>query len=131
LIGLPVFIVSKQTTWMIASNPQAWLFRHRFAESVKNRSIEDGPLIKAGPTTKIPYANHLEAVDCVAGEGEVKDLENGRRTQNRKWHDVCSLWKRAAFCDREKRYANDFVFNPPLVGPETHDENGVNSLFAN
>jgi len=86
--------------------------------------------IRAGTETYIHYANHLEAVYCVEGEGEIEDLDNGVTTQ-------IADGTLYALNGHERHYLrarNDMrmicVFNPPVVGPETHDENGVYPLMT-
>lgn len=87
-------------------------------------------LIHAGTETLIHYANHLEAVYCVGGEGEIEVCATGE-----KWPITDGTmyalnghekhWLRAT---RELRLI--CVFNPPLTGKEDHDENGVYPLLT-
>lgn len=84
-------------------------------------------VIKAGTETYIWYANHLEAVYCIEGEGEIETLADGKVYQIRPGmlyalneHDKHYL--RAA---RGSDLRMMCVFNPPLTGREVHDENGV------
>jgi L-ectoine synthase len=87
-------------------------------------------VIKAGTETYIHYANHLEAVYCVAGNGEIEDLDNGKTYQIR---DGMMY----ALNGNERHYLRGgtedmrmvCVFNPPLTGREVHDENGVYPLI--
>lgn len=84
----------------------------------------------AGRETLIHYQNHLEAVYCISGEGEVETTDDGR------------IWKiepGTLYClDENDRHllrpTSDMVvacvFNPPLKGKEVHDENGVYGLEA-
>lgn len=86
--------------------------------------------IFAGTETHIHYRNHLEAVFCVAGEGEIETVADGRRYEIRPGvmyaldrHDEHYLRARSELklvC----------VFNPPLTGREVHDEEGVYPLTA-
>ncbi len=86
--------------------------------------------IFAGTETHIHYRNHLEAVFCVAGEGEIETVADGRRYAIRPGvmyaldrHDEHYLRARSELklvC----------VFNPPLTGREVHDEEGVYPLLA-
>ncbi len=85
--------------------------------------------IKAGTVTPMCYTNHLEAVFCVGGEGEVEDLASGRRHPISPGvmyaldkHDRHVLHARA-----ELRLV--CVFNPPLTGQETHDADGSYPLL--
>ena len=85
-------------------------------------------IVHPGTETEIWYKNHLEAVYCVEGIGEI--LENGKRHKISKGtiyaldkhekHTLRAFTKMRMIC----------VFNPPLVGPETHDENGVYPLLT-
>jgi L-ectoine synthase len=45
-------------------------------------------IIKANTETHIWYKNHLEAVYCVAGNGEIEDLKSGK-IYPKKRHHVC------------------------------------------
>lgn len=81
--------------------------------------------IFAGTETFIHYANHLEAVYCVKGHGEIEDLETGIITT---LHDGVLY----ALNGHERHYLRAVedmrmvcVFNPPITGREVHDENGV------
>ncbi len=82
--------------------------------------------IWAGRVTPIWYKNHLEAVYCMAGEGEVETVADGKiypikpgtiyiLDQNDK-HIL-----RAGPTDMHLAC----VFNPPLTGQEIHDEDGA------
>jgi len=86
--------------------------------------------IFAGTETHIHYRNHLEAVFCVAGEGEIETVADGRKHAIRPGvmyaldrHDEHYLRARSELklvC----------VFNPPLTGREVHDDEGVYPLVA-
>lgn len=85
--------------------------------------------IFAGTETYIWYKNHLEAVYCVGGEGEIEDLETG------KIHPICD-GTMYALNQYERHYLRAktemrmiCVFNPPLTGSEVHDEEGVYPLI--
>ncbi|MFM1654608.1 ectoine synthase [Brevibacillus sp. B_LB10_24] len=84
-------------------------------------------LIKAGTETFIWYANHLEAVYCIEGEGEIEVV--GGETY------PIQPGMMYALSGHEKHYLRAkstmrmvCVFNPPLTGREVHDENGVYPL---
>lgn len=84
--------------------------------------------IFAGTETHIHYRNHLEAVFCVEGEGEIETVADGRRHVIRPGvmyaldrHDEHYLRARS-----EMRLV--CVFNPPLTGREVHDGQGVYPL---
>jgi L-ectoine synthase len=85
-------------------------------------------VIRAGTETFIWYANHLEAVYCVDGEGEVELVETGEV------FPICpgTLY---ALDGHEKHLLRGHtemrmicVFNPPLTGKEVHDTDGVYPL---
>lgn len=85
-------------------------------------------LLHAGSETYIWYANHLEAVYCIDGEGEVELVETG---------EVFALRPGTLYAldGHEKHYLRAHtdlrcvcVFNPPLTGSEVHDENGTYPL---
>jgi L-ectoine synthase len=82
-------------------------------------------IIYANTETLIWYKNHLEAVYCVDGEGEIETTEDGT-VYPIKPGTMYALNKN----DRHylRAYNQDLrllcVFNPPLVGDEVHDEDG-------
>ena len=86
--------------------------------------------IKAGTETHIHYQNHLEAVYCVGGVGEIEDLKTG------KVHPISdgTMYALNEHDEHLLRASKDLrmicVFNPPLTGRETHDENGVYPLIT-
>ncbi|WP_059105818.1 ectoine synthase [Shouchella shacheensis] len=89
-------------------------------------SVND-TIIKAGTETHIWYQNHLEAVYCIEGEGEVETIADGK-VWPIKAGDIYALDKHdehllRAHAGGDMRMV--CVFNPPLSGKEHHDENGV------
>ena len=86
-------------------------------------------VIFAGTETYLWYKNHLEAVYCVGGKGEIEDLGTGEV------HPI-SDGTMYALNNHDKHYlraTEDLrlicVFNPPLVGREDHDEDGAYPLL--
>ncbi len=86
--------------------------------------------IHAGTTTPMWYQNHLEAVLCLTGEGEIETTEDGYVYPIRPGvmyaldqHDRHVLRAKS-----EMRMV--CVFNPPLHGREVHDESGAYPLEA-
>jgi len=86
-------------------------------------------IIYAGTETHIWYKNHLEAVYCVGGRGEIETLSDGKvypiedgTMYALDKHDEHLL--RATTEDMRMVC----VFNPPLTGREIHDEDGVYPL---
>ncbi|TVR42107.1 MAG: ectoine synthase [Planctomycetota bacterium] len=82
-------------------------------------------IIRAGTETLIWYRNHLEAVYCIEGEGEVETTDDGVI------HPISAGTIYAL--DRHDRHLlrahRDMrmicVFTPPLTGREVHDADGV------
>lgn len=84
--------------------------------------------IYAGTATEMQYLNHLEAVFCMAGEGEVETLADGKvypikpgTVYALDQHD-----KHILRAKTEMRMA--CVFNPPCTGKEIHDSQGAYPL---
>ena len=83
-------------------------------------------LIKAGTETHIWYKNHVEAVYCVAGNGEIEDLKTGEV------HPIKdgTLYLLNDHDEHLLRGGNEDMrlicaFNPPVSGREHHDEDGA------
>ncbi|WP_439032618.1 ectoine synthase [Gordonia terrae] len=86
--------------------------------------------IKAGSVNEFHYANHVEAVWLVEGTGTLLDRETGETyplapgtmylLNGHERHTVTADTQLRMLC----------VFNPPVVGTEVHDENGVYPLVA-
>jgi L-ectoine synthase len=90
-------------------------------------SVHD-TVIKAGTETHIWYQNHLEAVYCIEGEGEVETVADGK-VWPIKANEIYALDKHdehllRAFSDMRMVC----VFDPPITGQETHNEDGVYEL---
>lgn len=81
--------------------------------------------IFAGTETRMHYKNHLEAVFCVEGEGEIETLDDGRRWPIRPG-TVYALDRHDRHVLRAKSELRLLcVFNPPVTGRETHDASGA------
>jgi L-ectoine synthase len=86
-------------------------------------------VLKAGSVNDFWYANHIEAVLCVEGEGELTDKETGEVhlvrpgtvyvLDGHERHQLRPTTDIRAVC----------VFNPPVTGQEVHDEHGVYPLI--
>ncbi|MFC7404406.1 ectoine synthase [Georgenia alba] len=84
----------------------------------------------AGTVNEFWYANHIEAVFVVEGEGQITDLASGETHQlgpgslyllnDHDKHRVEPRTEMRTVC----------VFNPPVTGREVHDENGVYPLVT-
>jgi L-ectoine synthase len=84
----------------------------------------------AGTETDMWYANHIEAVYCIEGTGELINRDTGEEHQlepgtlylldGHEHHTVRAHTDLRTVC----------VFNPPCTGREVHDENGVYPLIT-
>lgn len=82
-------------------------------------------LIHPGVEIKMQYQNHLEAVYCIEGEGEVQVLPDGPThpiypgtvyaLDQHDCHVLRAVTQMRMVC----------VFTPPVTGGEVHDENGA------
>ena len=83
-------------------------------------------VIFPGTETHIHYQNHLEAVWCVEGDGEIETVADGKK------YDL-GPGVVYALDQHDEHYLRGgkeplrviCVFNPPLTGQEVHDEKGV------
>jgi len=87
-------------------------------------------VVKANTSSKLRYRNHLEACYCIAGEGEVEDLDGNRYPLSPGVLYVLN--------DHDEHYLRGgdnedlvlvSVFNPPLKGPEKHDLSRPDSSY--
>lgn len=86
--------------------------------------------VYAGTVNDFWYANHIEAVFVVEGEGELLDKGTGETHQLRPG-SLYLLDKHDRHQLRPKTDMRTFcVFNPPVTGREVHDENGVYPLIV-
>ena len=108
---------------------ETWISRRLLLRDVGMGFSMHDTIIRAGTETHMHYANHLEAVYCIQGTGRVVLAESGKvfeiapgTVYALDQHD-----KHVLHADSEMRMV--CVFNPPLAGNETHDENGVYPLI--
>ena len=87
-------------------------------------------LIRAGTTTKMWYKNHLEAVYCVAGIGEIEALETGlkHKIEDGTLYALDKHDRHVLQAETDLRLI--CVFNPPLTGQEVHDREGAYPILA-
>lgn len=83
----------------------------------------------AGTETRMWYKNHLEAVLCVDGAGELEDLGTGEK-------HLITAGTMYALNENDRHVLRArsnlkmvCVFNPPCTGRETHDEDGAYPLL--
>lgn len=85
-------------------------------------------LIKAGTETMIWYKNHVEAVYCIEGEGEIEIVESGTVHPIRPGtlYVLDGHEKHVLRATSTMRMV--CVFDPPLTGREVHDAEGAYPL---
>jgi len=87
-------------------------------------------VLDAGTVTRMWYRHHVESVYCIDGTGELENLETGEVHPI----DPGTLY----LLDRHERHElrahttlrTMCVFNPPLTGRETHDDEGAYPLLT-
>lgn len=86
-------------------------------------------VIYAGTETRMWYKNHVEAVYCIEGEGDITELPDGPT------HPIApgTLYALDGHEHHVLRARTDLrllcVFNPPCTGRETHDDEGAYPLL--
>ena len=86
--------------------------------------------IYAGTATRMWYQNHLEAVYCISGNGQIESLEDGTV------HPITpgTLYALDKHDRHVLRASSELklacVFTPPLNGKEVHDQGGAYPLEA-
>jgi len=86
-------------------------------------------LIKEGTETLIWYQNHVEAVSCIEGDGEIEP-EGGPIYPIRPGTLYALDGHEKHLLRATKTMRMICVFNPPLTGREVHDEKGVYPLVV-
>jgi len=87
-------------------------------------------ILHAGTETPMWYRNHVEAVYCVEGEGEIVERDTGKVHAIRPG-TLYALDQHDRHILRAKtRFRMVCVFNPPVHGPETHDADGSYPLLG-
>ncbi|MFZ0485523.1 MAG: ectoine synthase [Arenicellales bacterium] len=94
-------------------------------------SVHD-TVIRAGTETHIHYVNHLEAVYCIGGRGEIEAVTDGRtwRIEEGTIYALDRHDEHYLRADPGSDLRLVCVFNPPLTGREVHDESGVYPLLT-
>ncbi|MGH3560964.1 MAG: ectoine synthase [Mycobacterium sp.] len=86
-------------------------------------------ILYAGTDTAMWYANHVEAVYCIGGEGELVNDETGEVHELRDG----TLYLLDGHEHHRVRARADLrmvcVFTPPVTGREVHDETGAYPLI--
>lgn len=87
-------------------------------------------MIHAGTETYMWYRHHVEAVYCIEGTGTVETVDDGRvyAIEPGTVYLLDGHEKHILRAETDMRMI--CVFNPPLTGRETHDEEGVYPLLT-
>ncbi len=87
-------------------------------------------VLYAGTESSFWYANHIESVYCVGGEGELVNDETGEvfPITDGTLYLLDGHEKHTVRAKTDLRMA--CTFNPPVTGREVHDENGVYPLIT-
>jgi L-ectoine synthase len=87
-------------------------------------------VLYAGTETSMWYANHVEAVYCVGGEGELVNDETGEvhPIEDGTMYLLDGHERHTVRAKTDLRMA--CVFNPPVTGREVHDDDGVYPLLT-
>lgn len=86
-------------------------------------------VLYAGSATYIWYKNHLEAVYCIEGEGELEDLDNGVTHEIRPGTFYALDGHERHYLRAKKDLRMMCVFSPALTGKEVHDDEGIYPLI--
>jgi L-ectoine synthase len=102
-----------------------WTSRRLLLADAKMGFSMHDTLIHAGTETMIWYQNHLEAVYCIEGNGEIEVLPDGPTypIEPGTIYALDGNEKHLLRATEEMRMI--CVFNPAVTGTEVHDENGV------
>ena len=86
-------------------------------------------VLYAGTETYIWYQNHVEAVYCVGGEGELRVVPEGPTYSIRPGTMYALDGHEKHYLRAETDLHMICVFNPPLTGQEVHDQQGTYPLL--
>lgn len=112
------------------TNAETWSSRRFLLKSDGMGFSLHDTIIHAGTSTEMHYKNHLEAVYCIEGKGRLKDLTNDTEYEIAAGTMYALSGNERHLLIAETQLRMVCVFNPPLVGPESHDENGVYPLLS-
>ena len=86
-------------------------------------------IIRPGAELHMWYRNHVETVFCIEGVGEIEDLSEGGKWALHPGKLYALNNHQKHILRSEKGMRTLCVFTPPLVGKETHDEEGSYPLL--
>lgn len=109
---------------------ETWQSRRLLLAGDGQRFSMHDTVIFAGTSTDMWYQNHVEAVYCIEGSGELVDRETGEThvlapgtlylLDGHERHTVIAHTQLRMVC----------VFDPPVTGQEVHDESGAYPLLG-
>lgn len=82
-------------------------------------------LIHPGTETRMCYRHHLEAVYCIEGRGSIEDLSTGKVHEIEPGTVYALDGHEEHILRAQSQLRMVCVFNPPVVGNETHDDTGA------
>lgn len=88
-------------------------------------------IIKAGTETEIWYKNHIEAVYCIEGEGEIEVIGEGTVYPIGPGTLYVLNGHEKHLLRGKSRMRMVCVFNPPCTGTEVHDAEGTYPIMDN
>jgi len=106
---------------------KTWSSRRLLVRSDGLRFSLNHTVIKAGTETPIWYKNHVEAVYCIDGEGEI-EVEGDRIYPIRPGTLYVLNGHEKHLLRASSAMTMLCVFDPPLTGGEVHDADGVYPL---
>jgi L-ectoine synthase len=77
---------------------------------------------------RLHYKNHFESVYCLSGEGEIEDLDTGEIHPIKEGTIYILDCNDRHILRAKTEMKMACVFNPPLLGQETHDKDGSYQL---
>lgn len=100
-----------------------------FKDDGMGYSVND-TLIHKDAELELWYKNHLEAVYCIEGRGQIKDLTTGElhEIEPGTIYALNNNDRHILMANKGEQMRMVCVFNPPLTGRETHDEDGSYNL---
>jgi L-ectoine synthase len=109
---------------------ETWQSRRlSLAEDSMGFSMHD-TILYAGTETHMWYKHHLEAVYCIEGRGSIEDEATGHvhRIGPGTIYLLDQNDRHTVRAEEDLRMV--CVFNPPVTGSETHDEDGAYPLLT-
>ena len=104
---------------------ETWVSRRLLlADEGMGFSMHD-TLILANTETRMCYRNHLEAVYCIEGNGEIEVVDTGKKHEVQPGTIYALDQHDEHILRAQTQLRMVCVFNPPVTGKEVHDETGA------